>query len=279
MKEALRDFKEGTGQKTVDLTGRLLAENPRMLDLWELRSLALLRLGRTDESLAALKKVLELAPPGATHYLREVASQCLDMGRVDDAVKHAQAAKALGDGAASEILSRAFLARGDLAGAEAEARVFLSGRGNESKGSLLLARIQAKRGDLAGALALTEKAMPPDGRGLPPAGLHLLRGDLLARSSRHQEAEAEFREEIRLFPETLKAWESLIALLAAQERSADLRATVAALVGTVPGVEPYLSAIRVLSVVGDEAGARRVRQEGLQRYPDDPRLRKSFKAA
>ena len=90
---------------------------------------------------------------------------------------------------------------------------------------------------------------------------------------RHQEAEGEFREEIRLFPETLTAWESLIALLAAQGKAADLRATVDSLVRTVPGVEPYLSAIRVLAIVGDEPDARRVQAGGLRRFPDEPRLR------
>ena len=97
MKDALADFKEGTGRKAVELTGRLLAENPRMMDIWELRSLALTRLGRMDESLEALKRAQELAPPGSTHYLRAIASQCLERGLVDEAVKHAQAAKSLGD--------------------------------------------------------------------------------------------------------------------------------------------------------------------------------------
>ena len=279
MKDALADFKEGTGRKAVELTGRLLAENPRMMDIWELRSLALTRLGRMDESLEALKKAQELAPPGSTHYLRAIASQCLERGLVDEAVKHAQAAKSLGDAAAGEILSRALLARGDLTGAESEARTFLAGKGSESRGLLLLARIQLKRGDLPGALALTDRAALSVAQGLPPAGLHLLRGDVLARLSRHGEAEAEFRKEIQLYPETLTSWESLIALLAAEGRSADVNATAESLVRSVSGVEPYLSVIRVLRVVGDESGARRWQREGLQRYPEEPRLRRRPGAA
>ena len=97
--------------------------------------------------------------------------------------------------------------------------------------------------------------------------------------SRHQEAEAEFRREIQLYPETLTSWESLIALLAAEGRSADVDSTAESLVRTVSGVEPYLSMVRVLSVVGDEAGARRWQREGIQRYPDEPRLRRRPGAA
>ena len=91
---------------------------------------------------------------------------------------------------------------------------------------------------------------------------------------RHAEAEAEFREEVRVHPADLPAWESLVALLAAQNRSDDVRKTIAELIAAVPGVESYLSAMRILSVVGDGAGARHWQREGLQRFPEDLRLRR-----
>jgi arylsulfatase A-like enzyme/Flp pilus assembly protein TadD len=278
MKEALADFMEGRPAKAVEATGRLLDGNPRMLDIWELRALALAQLGRMDESLAALKKTVELAPAGSTHYLRLVANHCLEMGKTDEAVRHAELARKMGDPAADEVLARAFLARGDLKGAEAAAQTSLKAPVNRNRGILVLARIAAKRGDLPGALALTAKAVGAAGS-LPPAGLHLLRGDLLARMSRHAEAETEFREEVRAYPATYPAWESLVLLLAAQGRAADARAVAAEMVGSVPGVETYLSAVRALSVIGDAAGAAHWQQEGLARFPEEPRLRRLPRAA
>ena len=279
MKDALAHFMEGRPEKAVEVTDRLLAENPRMLDIWELRSLALARLGRMDESLAALKKTVELAPAGSTHYLRLVANHCLDMGRTDEAVRHAELAKRMGDPAADEILARALLAQGDLNGAEAAARASLGRAGDRGKGALTLARVAVKRNDLPGALRLVATAEQASGRGLPPAGLHLLKGDILARLNRHSEAEAEFRAEVRAFPATYQAWESLVLLLAAQGRPADARAAVSEMIATVPGVDSYLSAIRALAVVGDAASAAHWQREGLARYPEEPRLRRMPRAA
>lgn len=280
LKDALEHFMGGRPAKAVEATSRLLAENPRMLDVWELQALALARLGRMDESLAALKKTVELAPAGSTHYLRLVANHCLEMGRTDEAIRHAELAKRMGDPAADEILARAFLARGDLQGAEGAARATLGRPGDRGKGDLILARIAMKRNDLPGALRLVATAEAASGRdGLPPAGLHLLKGDVLARLNRHTEAEAEFRAEVRAFPATYQAWESLVLLLAAEGRPADARAAVSEMIATVPGVDSYLSAIRALAVVGDTSGAARWQREGLTRYPEEPRLRRLPRAA
>jgi choline-sulfatase len=275
MKDALGHLMEGRLEKAVELTGQLLAENPRMLDIWELRALALVRLGRKDEALAALRKTVELAPSGSTHYVRLVANHCLDMGKVDDAIKHAELAKRLGNPAGDEILARALLAKGDLKGAEAAALASLRAPSNKNRGFLVLGRIEVRRSNLPRALEFTRKAEAESaGHGLPPAGLHLLRGDIFARMSRHAEAEGEFREEIRIYPADFSAWDSLVVLLASENRPGDVRKTVGELIATVPGVESYLSAIRTLSVVGDTTGAAFWRAEGLKRFPEDSRLRR-----
>jgi tetratricopeptide (TPR) repeat protein len=201
------------------------------------------------------------------------------MGRTDEAVRHAELARKMGDPAADEILARALLAKGDLNGAEAAARASLGRAGDRGKGALTLARVAVKRNDLPGGLRLVATAEQASGRGLPPAGLHLLKGDILARLNRHSEAEAEFRAEVRAFPATYQAWESLVLLLAAQGRPADARAAVSEMIATVPGVDSYLSAIRALAVVGDAASAAHWQREGLARYPEEPRLRRMPRAA
>ncbi len=280
MKDALDHLVEGRPEKAVEATGRLLAENPRMLDIWELRSLALARLGRNDEALAALKKTVELAPAGSTHYLRLVANRCLDIGKVDEAIRHAEAAKRLGDPAGDEILARALLAKGDLKGAETAALGSLGSTANKNRGYLVLARIAIRKNDLPRALDLTTRAEDETSKHqLAPAGLHSLRGDILARMSRHAEAEAEFREEIRAYPATLAAWSSLVILYTAQNRPADARRTVEEMISASPGVDSYLTAFQTLSILGDRAGADHWKREGLKRYPDETRFRRAPRPA
>ena len=274
MKSALADLMEGRPAKAVERTDALLRANPRMLDIWELRSQALSRLGRPDEAIAALKKTVELAPPGSTHYLRLLANHLLDLGRSDDAIRHAEVAKRLGDPAGDEILARALLAKGDLAGAERAARASLSTPTNENRGDLVLAGVEVRRNALPRALELTREAEAKGGDGRRIAGLHALRGDILARMGRPAEAEAEFLEEIRHYPAELGAWSSLVLLQVSLNRREDARRTVETMVASVPGVESYLAATRVLSVVGEEVAARRWQQEGLRRYPGDPRLKR-----
>ena len=273
MKDALGHFMEGRPAKAVEATGQLLAENPRMLDIWELRALALQRMGRNDEALSAMKKMVELAPAGSTHYLRLVANHCLEMGKVDEAIRHATVARKMGDDAAGEILARGLLAKGDLAGAEAAARVTLSDAANRRTGMLVLARIGVRKGDLAGALEWTRKADDGGANRIPPAELHLLRGDILARMNRHAEAEAEFREEVRFYPATVNAWNALVFLLAAENRHDDVRRAVDEMLSKVPGVETWLSAVRIWTVIGDRKSAELCREAAVRRYPEEPRLR------
>jgi arylsulfatase A-like enzyme/Flp pilus assembly protein TadD len=275
MKEALREFVEGSPARTVAIAQKLLAENPRMLDIWELYSQALAKLGRTDEALAALRKTIELSPQGSTQYVVSFANHCLQMGKLEEGKKHAELARSMGDPAGDEILARACLALGDLEGAETAARASLKSERNRDRGILVLARVEALRGNLPKALELSRQIQEGAAHSLPLPGLHLLRGDVLARMGRHAEAETEFREELRVYPTTLAAWSSLVILYTAQNRPADARRSVEEMVSVAPGVDAYLAAFQTLSILGDRAGADHWKREGLKRYPDETRFRRA----
>jgi arylsulfatase A-like enzyme/Flp pilus assembly protein TadD len=279
MKDALREFVEGDPAKTVAITAKLLAENPRMLDIWELQSQALAKLGRTDEALASLRKTIELAPAGSTQYVVSFANHALQMGKAGEARKHAELARSMGDPAGDEILARACLALGDLPCAESASRACLKTDRNRDKGLLVLAQVEARRGNLPKALEAAARVQEGAAHASPLPGLHLLRGDVLARLGRASEAEAEFREEIRAYPTTLAAWSSLVILYATQQREADAQRALADMVAASPGVDAYLTAFHTLSVLGDRAGAERWKLEGLKKYPGDPRLRKPARPA
>jgi tetratricopeptide (TPR) repeat protein len=277
----VRDLKDGSGYfhngqyaEAIAVFKKLLERNPRMLDVWDLYSQSLRKLGRSEEALAALKKGIAASPDGATHYFVAVAYLCLRLGRVDEAAKNAELAKGRGDPAADDVLARVHLIRKEWDAAEVAAKASLKARPNKRLPYLILSRVEVGRNNLPRALELAEKARALGEGGTGPAlqDLHFLRGDILGRMERLPEAEAEFKEEIRLFPEGLDSYSSLALLYASQGRLADVRETIRNLVTASPTPEAYTLAVKTLNIVGDRSGAETVRRMAAAKFPSDRRF-------
>ncbi len=273
--EAVGRLQSGHAAESIAVFEKLLKENPRMFDVWELYSSALVGVGRFDEALAARRKMVELSPPQSTHALLSVANLCLEIGRAEEAKKHALLAKERGDPSADEVLARALLALGDTAGAETAARAASRSGKTRRRGLLVLARIESLRGQPQKALALIDEASTDaSGKRMETAvGLHRLRGDVLARMDRPGEAEKEFLEEIRLFPRNVDVRVELAVLYASKNRAPDVYRTLEALVTEVPTLEAFAKATKTLAVLGDRAGAEAMRRRGLSHFPGDARLK------
>jgi tetratricopeptide (TPR) repeat protein len=278
LNEAVGHLESGRAERALEVFERLLAGNPRMADVWELYSQALLEVGRPQDALDARKRTVELSPPDATQPLLSVANLCLQIGRVDEAERHARLARDRGDAAADEVMARVLFSRGDLAGAEAAARA-AGGYGKTRRRALLvLSRIQVARGELGQALATTDLALgggagPGAKAAAPLYGLRYQRGEIYARMDRPKDAEAEFREEVRLFPSSIEARVGLAVISVTLGRRAEARGIVEEMVAEVANADAYQKGMRTLAVIGDRAAAERIRREGLRRFPDDPRLR------
>src|SRR5258706_3386543 len=158
LSEAVGRLQSGRPAESIAAFEKLLKENPRMFDVWELYSNALVGVGRFDDALAARRKMVELSPPTSTFGLLSVANLCLEIGKPEEARKHALLAKERGDAAADEVLARALLALNDVAGAEAAARAASKSGKTRRRGLLILARIEALRGHSDKALALIDEA-------------------------------------------------------------------------------------------------------------------------
>ncbi|MCE7957237.1 MAG: hypothetical protein DYH06_04775 [Acidobacteria bacterium ACB2] len=275
LKRASGLFHGGNYDEALVAFDALLAQNPRMLDVWDLKSQALQKLGRNEEALSALKTGIGHSPEGATHYLAAVASLCVQMGRLDEALTNAELARDRGDPAADDVLARVHLARKDYAAAEAAALSVVEKRPSRRLPYLVLARVAIARGDLAGALTRLDRVaeLTARGEGLPLSGYHYLRGDTLGRMGRLDEARKELREEVRLFPPNLDAWTSLAALEASLGSLGEVRRTVEEMVEANPGVPAHLAAVKALTVVGDAEGAAYWRRAGQARFPGDRRFR------
>ena len=253
---------------------RLLDRNPRMLDVWDLYAQSLQRMGRTEEALVVLKKGIAASPDGATHYLVAAANLCLVLGKLDEALQNAEIARSRGDPSADDALARIHLARKEWDAAEKEALASLRVRPTRRLPYLILARVEVERNDLPKALELVEKAraLGAGHESREIQNLHFLRGDILGRMERFREAELEFQEEIRRFPDSLEAYSSLAALYAAEGRLADVRATIQRMVAANPTPEAYSLAVKTLGVVGDRSGAETVRRAAASRFPSDKRF-------
>ena len=276
LRTGLGDLSAGNSAKAHAIFTKLLAENPRMLDVWDMDSKVLIKLGRPEEALAAVKKTVDLAPEAArAPYLREVANLCLQLGKWDEGLRHAEALRALGDPEAEDIAARAALGKGDFAAAEPAARAaYDKGTGRTRvRGALVLGRLAVMRNDLAAAQKWADEAsaLSVDDK-LVQSGLHMLRADVLARAGRAAEAEKEFLEELRLYPDRVDAAVSLSALYASADRRQDARRVIIQLVSRQPTPETFLLGMKTFRSTEDPEGERQLRMEARRLFPKDPRF-------
>ena len=246
LQQAFRLYREGKDADALASFDRLLRTEPDMVDLWDMRSKVLFRMGRADDAIAAGKEALRRSPTSATLAV-DLAHQLLLSGRLDEAKQHAELALNGDPSRAREILARIALLRGDLAAAEREA----TAAGDNDAARYTLARVAHRKGDYAEVERITTALA---GRKL--VGLNALRGDALARLGRDNEAEAAFREELRLAPASPEANRGLIVLLVTQGRTEEATQVVRAFANAAPTRATYQVIAETLRVVGDEAGAR-----------------------
>lgn len=237
------------------------------------------RAGRFDEALTAFQ-IVETAWPDHAGAVIGMATALRRAGRLDDAAAQAERAIALtaqaaaADRAAAHLVATLLaLDRKDAEGAAEHARL-----GEEAAPGLPLTafvrgRTQFDMGEADEALAsLTEaeKAAATAGTAIP--GLHLALGECLAHLERYDEAEAQFKEELRAFPHASEPYVSLAMMYRAANRHADAERVLGELTQATPTPEAYGIAARVWTVLGDRERAERLRRDARARFAGDPSL-------
>lgn len=275
IKTAFTYFKNGEYERSIAAIDALLAENGRMLDLWDMKARALERLGRLDDAIEAAKHGLRIAP-NASHLVTLIGNLSLHMGRLDQAQSHAELLLASDPAKAHEILARVFLARGDLDAAKAEAERAIRAGQERAVVLVTLGRIEKERGNFQGALARFDEAAEALGSQKKPplSNLSFLRGDMLARLGRTGEAESAFRQEIADFPSEPYAYKNLVLLYVAEGRTEEATRLIFELEKAAPTPPSYIAIVQTLETIGDERGARFWARKGRARFPNDPVLRK-----
>ncbi len=255
----------------AELCDRLVRDNPYMIDAWENLGISLQRLGEPERALAAYQKALELSG-GSGHLAIGAGYVLLDLGRFEEALQHAELARNSSPVAAVTLQAAVARARGDLEGAEREARRALELRGARVGPLLLLGEILRDRGQLEAASALAEEAFVELKNSGPEArhpGLYLLRGDLLARKGELEAAVQAFEQEIQAFPGDPQAYTRLAGLLAAAGRPDIAHQVLASMVSRNEGSpRAWQEAVRTLRILGSTHVADQVAHEARRRFPE-----------
>ncbi len=251
---------------------QLTQTNPFMLDAWETLGQSLQKLGRHQEAFAAYDEAMRISG-GASHVALSMASLLLDMGRLDDARKHAEIGLANSPAVAHNLLAQVALAAKDLPAAEKEARAALEARGSRLAPVVTLAGVLQAQGKLAEAIQLTDEALAEMKPGQKFTGLYLVRGDLLARLDRTAEAEQAFLQEIRDFPADSAAYARLAVLYASAGRPAEAVSVLRTLVESQRSPAAYAAAVKTLRILGDPQGAAALLRHAIATHPESKELR------
>jgi tetratricopeptide (TPR) repeat protein len=246
--------RSGQATRATRLLTAAVEARPQDPEAWRVRGAFALARGDCASARDDAERAQRLlADDPATLGALGVARLCLG----DEAgAQAALAAARLSLGAAHRSLAQGFLARGDLARAEREARA-ASGEG-DIETALLLAEIDLRRNRPREAIdrldAIRNRVRTPGAAPVP--NLELFRGDALARLDRGVDAEAAFREEIRAFPGSTAPYQRLALVLALGGRDrAEVRQILQSMYDARPRRETAALAARTLHSAGDAEGA------------------------
>ena len=182
LEDGLLALSEKKHDRVVEIFGRLLRDNPNMQDIWGMYALSLHQLGRAEEAAAAYDRALELSG-GSPSLALATAAKLVELGRLDEAEKRAELARAEDPQGTYEMLARIALARRDPAKAMTLMReAVAAGQASETL-RRQMAMTLAERGSPGEAVEVLQPVVPE----AEPATLNVL-GLALSDTGRHAEA-------------------------------------------------------------------------------------------
>jgi tetratricopeptide (TPR) repeat protein len=257
----------------IDLLRTALREKPERTDIWRRLAIFAGRLGEHEQSSAAYRRILALAPYDAAAHLG-AARSLFKLHQLDEARQQAALVVEPGSGATSEeqVSAHTLLAEIALTGRDAdtareEARLVRETDSRVPMPDYVEARLLYDRGNLVDALPIFEQAVAeskgPQGGPIP--GLHYYFGEALRRLKREAEAEHAFLEEIEQFPQNSRGRVALATIYANTDRMDEAGDTISELVRVSPTPETYRLAANLWETFGDSRQAAAVRAEARRR--------------
>ncbi len=265
--------------QAIALLQRILREDPEMADVWSQLAVFATRFDRYDQAVDAYKHYIALKPQEPTAYLGAAAG-LLKLRKLDEARDHAALAAEVARkddrrarASAHEMLAKIALARHDIEAAREEAA-----RAREEDPTLPLpiyieARLLYDQGKYADALPLFEQAIAElkKSGSLQITELHFYAGDTLGRLERYVEAEAEFIEELKYFPQNTRARGGLAMLYQASGQPDAAARVLTEMLRVSPTPESYALAARLFTMFGNRHQAEVVRAEARRAFANPSR--------
>jgi choline-sulfatase len=258
---------DGRPREGAALLATILADDPNMTDVWSQYAAVLGRLGRWQEAFDAYGRMIVLQPDEPSGPLG-AASALLMLGRFDDARAHATLAIAKAPSQAHQALALIALAAQRHDDALREADLAAQAEPGLPMPAFIRGAIAYNAGQYPEALrSLVDAQKGWSQRTAQPRDLHFLIGDGLARLERYREAEPYLREEVRLYPQHVRARAGLAMLYQSTGRTADAERTLDALVTEVPTPDARTTAVRVWRMFGRADRAAAVEAEAKRSPP------------
>ena len=271
----------GTRQFGAAVTGlrELVRANPQVPALQLQLGTLLERAGRLEEAVTVFADADRTWPDRVPTTLA-LSHALARAGKLDQAQQKADAAVALSEGgapadraAALEAAARIAIDRRDVAAAERSAQARFDLDGSRALRQFVRGRELLDGGHYEEAQAALMEAFRGDGEagaGLP--GLHLALGETLTHLEQPADAEAELKEEIRLFPLEPRAYASLAMLYHSLDRGDDAAQVLEDLLDALPTPEGSSAAARAWTAMGNKERAEAIRAEARAKFKGDPSL-------
>jgi arylsulfatase A-like enzyme/Tfp pilus assembly protein PilF len=274
---AAMDFAdEGQWAQAIPLLQAILREDADLVEIWSRLNTVAARIDRDDEALNACWHWIGLTPEEPAAYLG-AAGALLKLKRFTEAREQARLAAQVAPerdrrskASAHEVLARIALARHDAEGAQEEAALARKADPAFPLPLYIEGRLLYDLAKYDEALPLFEQAIAQLKKpaAAPIAGLHFYTGETLTRLDRGSEAEAEFLDELRLFPQNLRARSGLAMLYHAGGRTEEAATAVTDMIRAVPTPDSYVLAARLLTTFGDRKQADSVRADARRAFAD-----------
>ncbi len=235
IKSAFQLAAERRNDEAATALRALLEKNPRLTDASSRLGEVLMEAGRHDEAVEVYRNAIAQSERFSPDLALALAVAYLKAGKPREAAQHARLAERVNAREANEVLARAAMLEGRLGDAHAHIQRALGAGGQQPKTLLLAAELQRDAGSLEEALKTLAMA---DQRAaelkIDLMGADHLRGDVLARLDRPDEAVAAYHREIARFPQHLQSYANLAVVYAIQGRRADAERVLGEMVRANP---------------------------------------------
>lgn len=238
--------------EAIPVFRRMLQRNPHLSDVWSKLGEILVESGRYKEAIETYKTAIAQAERFSPDLALGLGFAYLKNEQPEETVQHAQLALSSNPREANELLARAYAELRRFPEAEQCARGAIEAGDRQPTSILLLAEVQRAEGNLSAALQTIDQAeRRANDMEVPHLyGIDYLRGDILARLDRPDEAIVAFRREIERSPQHMQAYANLALVYFITGKAAEGNAVLDELVRANPHRGAHELAAKTRATVG-----------------------------